>query len=57
MTESATLVHCELFGFVASSLNGVPSVVSPMAITTFPVNPVNGHPTLIDPNLLSQYTG
>lgn len=41
----------------SAALNGVPSVVSPMAITTFPVNQMNGHPTLIDPTLLSQYTG
>lgn len=36
-----------MFLATSANLNGVPSMVSPMALTTFPVNPT----------LLSQYTG
>jgi len=32
-------------------------VLSPMAVTTFQVNPNNGQPTIIDPALISQYSG
>lgn len=41
-----------MFLATSANLNGVPSMVSPMTLTTFPVNP-----TLIDTALLSQYTG
>ena len=32
-------------------------VLSPMAVTTFQVNPNNGQPAIIDPALISQYSG
>jgi len=32
-------------------------VLSPMAITTFPVHPGSAQPTFIDPSLISQYSG
>ena len=32
-------------------------VLSPLAVTTFQVNPNNGQPAIIDPALISQYSG
>jgi CUG-BP- and ETR3-like factor len=55
ITLSSNIAHSSASGVVNG---GSPhQVLSPMAITTFPVHPSNGQATLIDPSLISQYSG
>jgi len=55
-----TLLYCVTLPFAGSNVvNGgsTHQVLSPMAVTTFQVNPNNGQPAIIDPALISQYSG
>jgi len=56
---SILLLRCDVAVAGTNVVNGgnTPQVLSPMAVTTFQVNPNNGQPTIIDPSLISQYSG
>jgi len=54
---SANTMCNDVAGSSVVNGGGTHQVLSPMAVTTFQVNPNNGQPTIIDPALISQYSG